>query len=484
MKLSASVLFLLCGFSSASVAATFKPIANWQYVPLQAEFYDAAVRAEFSGSSLISRALDERIAKKGSSEEGEARLVIAEACLRQGLRYCAFHFALTTAQDFPGSQPALLALTMLEKLVMAEPFNEAPISKVVNSGTFKDVPEALLPMLSYYVALDDIEKDLIRWVPDSIKTIGDGNFWSLRWKMTTALEVVRRKSADKGLAKIEELVAKIDLVAHPELKRLADTLKWQVARLKFELGDFKAALEIYGTLPADGRQEGRVQLERAWTYFSLGEYAQTLGLLASMRAPSYAASADPEQFLLEMLTLRRLCHFASVSQPAKAFRERFDSAIKLIKKRKPLEESAALARMAFMRAPFVPQVDTVSMIREERVRSKDASIPKALKKELVVIYGRAEADLRADIELAVKMELKKQAERLLDLADQINLVDYLSGLDAYRIQLGFEKRDYNAEMPSDYRMLFWPMTEGEFWHDELGNYRVLVKDQCGDGGSK
>jgi len=68
-------------------------------------------------------------------------------------------------------------------------------------------------------------------------------------------------------------------------------------------------------------------------------------------------------------------------------------------------------------------------------------------------------------------------------ADQIQLVDYLSGLDAFRLNAKLEKRDYQAasSVAGSFQTLFWPVN-AEYWWDELKNYRVQVSDRCAEVG--
>ena len=81
------------------------------------------------------------------------------------------------------------------------------------------------------------------------------------------------------------------------------------------------------------------------------------------------------------------------------------------------------------------------------------------------------------------------ASVLLDAEEQINYLEYEVKMDKLRNTKIFltreEKKLYEEsigeeEIQSE-AVFKWPF-EGEFWTDELGTFRVLVKDQCALGG--
>ncbi|MBX2986983.1 MAG: hypothetical protein KF802_03710 [Bdellovibrionaceae bacterium] len=474
---------LALGAVMSASAQNFQAIANWRYLPLQEEFFRQTEELGAKGEDLevVELALRQRDKRKGTSEEGEARVVLAQACVRMKMPYCAFHFALKTAQDFPGSMPSLKALEILEGRIKAFPFVEKDVQRLINSGSFKDVPDVLVPMVSYYVALDNSDKKLTPWIDASVKKIGEANYWRWRWSYLSALEDARRKTAMDGLKRLEAL--EIETGSEP---RLQAQIRLQIARLKFELTDYDAALKIYESLPLQDRTSGQILRERAWVHFARKDYAETLGLLQSLKAPTFQQAMDPDVFFLEMLALRSLCHFESVKKPAADFRKIYNASIEHIRARKPLSDNVGLSRMSFMRTSLDPYVQTVSQIREERRLLESSALAKPFQNELKGIYDRAEKSLREDAEILLRDSQSQEAQRLLEMADQVQLVEYLSGLDAYRIRQGYEKDDYTAATAErgDYKTLFWPVRDDEYWLDELRNYRVLANDRCSGKSSR
>lgn len=478
------VLIGSVGFAVRTQAQDFRGISNWKYLPSQTQLVEDSQKPGLEQKVLLG-AMRERKRKKGTSDEGEARMVIAQICKNKKMRYCAYHYALSTAQDFPGSMPALWALTLLDELVKEGPITETEIKKLVNTGSFKEVPEDLIPMVSYYVAVGNNEKKLTTWISPFLQKMGEHNFWSLRWNYQTALEELRRKnSPDATSKKLEALLEKT--AGDEKLAWLQEQIQWQQARLKFELADYDGALKLYEQFNASGRWMGLAKREQAWVHYWRGDYADTLGILEALKAPFFSASTDPEQYLLEMLTFRKLCFFGSTKTPAAEFQARYKKALEHVRERKNLSDNADLTRLSFMKASMMSEVETVTMIRDESKNLSQYGLPTALRRELEFVYKRAEIQKRQDLEILLKEDLPIEAARLLDLDNQIQLVDYLSGLDAFRIQQDYGKTDYQAPsaVSGDYRTLYWPARGDEFWYDELKNYRVLVHDRCSGRGQK
>lgn len=470
--------FIICG--TIVQAQTFIGIPNWRYIPSdqnlgkQLEDLDSK-NYKKAEKDLIKKALDQRVFEKGNVEEGEARMILAKVCLKNNMPFCAYSLGLTTLRDFPGSMPALWALETIEKIVMEQNFTEKNLKKIINSASFKEVSEALLPMVNFYVALDNAERALLPWVRAAAKKIGTENFWSLRWKYLLSLEIAKRSKPEQAAQRLESL-----LEESKNYKKINDLIKLQLARIKFELLDYTESLKLYSQIKAHGRLAGRILRERAWVYYAKGEYAETLGLLQSIKAPRYQLSDDPDQFLLEMLTYRKLCHFNATKIPAQTFLSRYGAAIEQVRQRRSVTENLKLMQLSFIKDSFSIEVETVGQIIEEKNKLVLLSWPESFKNELQKIYEQTSKEIREDVEIKLQKDWPDEALRLLQVADQIQLVDYLSNLDAFRIEKGFDKKKYESTLApfNDFGLLYWPVRSDEYWLDELSNYKVLIKDQC------
>ena len=462
-----------------SLAQSYTPIAQWRYLPLDEAFYNSAI-ANVQTSRIydaVEAALAQQKKAVGSSEEAEAKIVLAEVCLKIGLKQCAFQYAFLAAKNFPGSKPGLRGLQMIEEIMRSSWFSETQLRQFVNAAAFKEVPESVLSMMNYFVAFDNLEKKLSDWSAKAVKKIGSDNYWAYRWTYLSILEASRREKADATISQLETLAEKTK--TEPVLQ---NEIYWQLARLKFEISDYPTSLKYYDLLNLNGRTAGRILREKAWVHFWNRGYAEALGLIKALKAPFYAESMDPELYLLEMLTLRKLCHFDVVKSVAQEFSQAYRKTIDHIRKRLPLDNERNLLRLSFAKAGIQPEVDTIGRIRDEHQRIQKIDLVKSKKwqTELNQLYTDAEKTLREETEFKLRPDLQKEAARLLGVNEQVQLVDYLSGLDGYRVTNTYEKRNYEAAKgsASSFKDLYWPVVKDEFWNDELKKYSVLVEDKC------
>src|SRR5690606_5436050 len=148
------------------------------------------------------------------------------------------------------------------------------------------------------------------------------------------------------------------------------------------------------------------------------------------------------------------------------FDEKYGATFEHIKSRKPLTENINLVRMSFLRDHYSKSVESIRTIREEKKRVSEglSGVSGKLKSELLRIYEGAEKILRARLELELETDLRLQAETFIELKEQVQLVDYLSGVDAFSIKQSYEKREYKAKQASSlsYNLLYWP-EENEYW---------------------
>lgn len=464
--------------ASQSANPMLKPIEGWRYLPLNPDFVndfkDAIKKNDLNAMLEKARAI--RTRSKGLPEEGEATLMLAKTCESWGLRYCTARLATLVATSHPGSMPSLDALTMLESLQRSFPMLETDLRQLLTAGSFREIPAPLIPMASYYLAIDGGAKGTLSWASAATAGLRGDDPWSLRWKYLKALEGLPRQGAEETVRRLELLKA-----AATAAPPLASAITWQIARLKYELGQYDDAEKLYRSLPLEGRRGGRALRERAWVHYRQKDYAQTLGLLESLRAKAFSRTSDPEQYILAMMALRDLCHYPEVKGVNKAFQERYRPAIDHVRARKNPSEQLQIGLLTTMKAQFEPWVETIELIRSERrkIESGGVQMPKDLKEELLKLYDAGEKAARLELESKVRGDLDAESARLLAIDEQVKLVDYLSGLDQFRFQQTFENRAYETErLPSDsFKVLGWPF-RGEFWLDELQNYKALVTDRC------
>src|SRR5205814_9843667 len=98
------------------------------------------------------------------------------------------------------------------------------------------------------------------------------------------------------------------------------------------------------------------------------------------------------------------------------------------------------------------------------------------------VYGTSLAEATRVRDQRLNKALEAEANRLLDSAEQVRLVEYEVGLKlnarlgAHPDELVPESQD--ALGPEDVRYHF----SGEYWNDELRDIRIDLDDRCQEGG--
>jgi hypothetical protein len=255
-----------------------------------------------------------------------------------------------------------------------------------------------------------------------------------------------------------------------------------VARLRYERGEFPAALEAYRAVQLPELDPGRASLylEEAWTRYKLGELRASLGILTTLDAPSFRDEFLPDKYLLRALIYRDLCHYLPAKRAAKELTRRFADSLESVRSREDLTQDVRLRRAANAHggtqraARFVELLD----MEGERLGRYAGSFGDRLQAHLTKLYalslGEAERVYQARLNEAVRQE----ADTLLRAAEQVRLMEYEVGLKLYeRVKKGAKvvaPEDEQLLSPASVAFRF----DGEYWNDELKSYRVRIESRC------
>ncbi len=479
MKFAKSLLLLLLTIPFTSQAQIYEGITSWRYVPVDNKFWQTVDEARLKKDfiEVISLAESRQKRAKTELEKAEAQYAIASGCFELGYTYCAYDYAMNVVKLNPGSMPAIASLYILESLIQRDVIIEDEIQRVLNIANFKEVPEDLVPMVSFYVFRDNLNRNLKEWQQDSFKKIPEGSYWKLRLDFFRALLLVQSGK----LAPSEKYMQGLEKSAE-KFPRLQQTIRLQRARLLYGLGELKAADDIYGGFLSDSREFGKILLERAWVKYAQKDYSLSLGMIESLKAPYFRTATHPEQYILLMVAYRDICHYDAVVAAHREFESVFKPWIEHLKEQKPLFENKALLSMVLMQSHNLRLGNMIGSIRAERDRVSDSPFSSAFKNGLRKIYDIGEDRWKDFASQALEQDLKAASIEFLEYVEQAKLLEYISGLDKFRVKARFEDRQYKAPEAENYAIqrLFWPVS-GEYWWDEVNSYRVLASDRCGGG---
>jgi hypothetical protein len=261
-----------------------------------------------------------------------------------------------------------------------------------------------------------------------------------------------------------------------------------VARLQYESKDFDQALASYRDVKLPMLDPGRpaLYLEEAWTKYRLGQHEQAMAVLVTLDAPSFEDAFLPDKYLLRAQIYLDKCHYLPARRAARQLLRRFAGTLDAIEARAPLAEQAVLSRAALARGSAKGAQALYDRVQAERDRlAKDGrDLGKALNEHLKAVYGTAYAEAVRVRDQKLDRALENEANKLLDAAEQVRLVEYEVGLKlnarigAHPEELVPESQD--AMGPEDVSYHF----SGEYWNDELRDIRIDLEDRCNDGGPR
>ncbi|MBK7860449.1 MAG: hypothetical protein IPJ65_17915 [Archangiaceae bacterium] len=290
--------------------------------------------------------------------------------------------------------------------------------------------------------------------------------------------VKRGESAVKLLPAFHELAQDTGAPAPVRLEA-----QLAVARLQYESRDFDQALESYRAVKLPQLDPGRpaLYLEEAWTRYRLGQHQQAMAVLVTLDAPSFEDAFLPDKYLLRAQIYLDKCHYLPARRAARQLLRRFAGTLDAIERRAPLAEQAVLLSAALARGPAQKAQALYDRVQRERdLLARDGDgLGRALYDHLKAVYGTAFAEASRVREVKLTKVLEGEANRLLDAAEQVRLVEYEVGLKlnarigAHPDELVPESQE--ALGPEDVRYRF----SGEYWNDELRDIRIDLEDRCG-----
>jgi hypothetical protein len=475
-------LFLLIFFKSFSYGQSYQVLPNWKYIPVNPDFWSQAQvfqgKNDFFG--LLSFAESRARIAKDDLVKAEAEYAIVLACNGLGFTYCAYDYAINLLRKYPGSMPAVGSLFILENLVQLEVIIEDDLQRLLNIGNFKELPESLNSMVSYYVYRDNLSRQLKEWQGAAYKGVVDGTYWKNRLKYFKILQLVQAGKLGKAQAALQELEKNVT-----KWPKFAEGVRLQRARLYYSTKELKDAEAIYARFLSDSRNMGKIILERAWLKYFQKDYSLALGLIESLKSSYFRGATHPEQYILAMVTFRDLCQYEAVEATFKEFELVFKPWIEHLKDNKSLFENKALLALVLNRASNIRLANMIGRIRLERSDIRDSKLKIETREKLLQIYDQGEIRWKDYASQFLIKDLKTASNEFLDYVEQAKLLQYVSGMDKFRLKGRFESRSYKAPEADTFAIqkLFWPVS-GEYWWNELNSYRVLVSDQCSQGVSR
>ena len=408
-----------------------------------------------------------------------AMRLLARSAERLGFSYAASLWYLEIARARRDPTLAGEAIAGIERLIEAYPHDEQTLMQgFVATAEISGLPPEQQAFVAYHQGLDSLRKGLPGWATEQFAEIPPETLYARRAEYVMLVRQIARgdlEGAAEGLAELRE--------ARGVPEDLQLDIDRTLARIAFDQARWRDALEAYEKVRKSAPDDPQLLLEMAWTHFYLGEYQRALGLLLALDAPAYSGLIAPERYLLEALTLRKLCQFEPARRAAVRLELRHGDALEDLYAGVPLRQSEALRRAARLRPGGMEVADWRARVEVEAAQVEETSrrLGPALTARLDAIYaqGEREAKRREDAEL--EDEMIQVAEELLAAEENIRLILHELGVALLRGRRRGEGADATEAVATieEAEQIAYQF-DGEFWTEELDDIVVRIEDRCID----
>ncbi len=374
----------------------------------------------------------------------------------------------------PNAKIVTYALEILEEVTRTRPYDrEQVLLSVICDQEYGFVDEALGDFIHYYQGLFDWEHGYREWGDRHFARIRPGTYYHRRYLYQKAL--YRIYAGDLGGAEsiLEDLLSAEG--AGPELR---DEVRVTLARLLYEQRRFDEADRVYRQIEKPNVEQARYLMERAWSQYRLGNPRRAMGLLYAFRAPSFWRDFTPEYFILKSFVYKDVCHYRAALAVVEEFRERYGRALELIYGRGSPLESDEILQILLRKRSVAEPYRFLGLLEAERQAAARLADP-GLAAYLERIYALQIDETTRELRDRVREEYEALAADLLRYEEQAHLLEYEIGLDMYQRVSEYHYRQRRpAPRDGDDRVVAFAF-QGEFWNDELDDYKVILEDRCG-----
>ncbi len=382
------------------------------------------------------------------------------------------------------SNPDVLprALALLRKLARA-PHDEVLIDEQVFSAVdVAALPEEIAAYAQLQQGLTSLRLRKTAWAENHFASLPDGSEEHFE---ATYIRLVRQLRQTETVP--ADLFGDFETFSRDPRAPVHLRIEAQlaVARLLYERGDLPAALGAYERVSLPELDPGRAALyvEEAWTRYRQGDLTGAMADLNTIEAPSFRSEFIPDRFVLRALIFRSLCHYLPARRALRDFNRRYANSLQAIRQRSDLTQDEELRRAAMGRGAARRAAEFLELLEGETdlLTRHAQDFGPELHAHLARIYAVARAEASRVLQLRLEAAIEGEANRLVNAAEQIALLDYEVGLRIYqRLRENPTARvspEEEALGPGQVSFQFG----GEYWNDELRNFEFVARSRCEEG---
>lgn len=406
----------------------------------------------------------------------------AEFFLGVSLKKCGFSHASVDILSYlvtrkPNTKIVTYTLELFEEITRTIPFDrEKVLLKSVSDHDYGFVNSALTDFIHYHQGLFDWKNGFNEWGDNHFKMISKGSYYYYRYLYQAAIYDIFNDDIDSAIEVLSEINE-----ASFDGEELRNSVRKTLARLLYEKKEYEKADLLYESISSNIVYQAQNLLERAWAHYRMGNQEKAMGLLYAFKAPAYRDYFTPEYFLLKSFLYKDVCHYEHALSVIDDFNEYYRESIHNIYDRKGAAETVALLPVILGKESVRRQWEFLTLLENEKKQIGEFE-DLALKEYLERIYTLQIMESSGELKHAINENFEEIADDLLEYEEKAGLTAYEIGLDMYqRIYRNHYSEERKKEAAGDsYAKHYYAIFpfQGEFWNDEIDNYKVTLQDKC------
>ena len=293
-------------------------------------------------------------------------------------------------------------------------------------------------------------------------------------------------------------------IFNQELGYAFDSCLVGLARLEFQVKNFKKAKELYGNLKKSSLIWPEILFEEAWNSFYEDDFNRTLGKLITYNSPFISHVFNPEVEVLNAMTYLELCRYEDAKKTVNEFYEKYKADSNLLQEfnQKYKSSPVKIGKMAIRFNSSPVQVNKLlsklfkSLNRDLSFQRMKENLNK-IKDEIRLVRNIKNRKLRSELARNLKQVYLDQikiigrySQRILKRQERV-LEKSMVGMSYINLEIikklkrkfftgedGGRKIGNIKNLKRDSGQYLWDFN-GEFWADELGDYVFALKSSCG-----
>jgi hypothetical protein len=393
-----------------------------------------------------------------------------------GFSHAAIDILTNLVTRKPNQKIVFYSLELFEQALRTLPVErETLINRVLCDQEYGFLEGTVSDFVNYHQGLFDWEHGFFQWGNQHFREIAPGTHYYYQYLYKKAMLALYRDQISEATDLLKQI-----LRSDKPSRELKDDTRKTLARLLYEQQQFEEADFMYAQIQKSILQQSENLLERAWAEYRMGNPEKAMGLLYAFEAPSFRDAFKPEYFILKSFIYKDVCHYDKALSVMKEFKQRYGSALEIIYSRQAAVDNHALMLYLLNKKQINRTWQFLELLEREKAACSEFE-DKALRSYLAKLYDLQIQQSRDNLRRQIEDEYEKVANDLLQYEESVHLMEYEIGLDMYkRVYEAHYQEDRKEQQDSaTAKTAVFPF-QGEFWNDELADFRVTLPNKCQD----